>query len=138
MNRQNLFVRISLILVLVLLVAAVFTGCGGEVTDATENVATEAVTHTFAFAAVFADGNREEYSITTTEKTVGDALVAEGLIEGEEGAYGLYVKKVCGVVADYDTDGTYWALYVDGSYGMAGVETIKCSEVTSIEFRVEK
>ena len=134
MNRQKLFVRVSLVFALILLVAAVFVGCGGETLETTDAGAE----YTFAFAAVFADGTKEEHTVVTSCKTVGDALIAEGLIEGEEGPYGMYVKKVCDVVADYDIDGTYWALYVDGEYGMTGVEKLKCAEVENVEFRVSK
>jgi hypothetical protein len=27
------------------------------------------------------------------------------------------------MTADYDVDQTYWALYIDGSYAMTGVDT---------------
>lgn len=132
MNKNNLLVRISLIFSIILLVAAVAVGCGEKKNDTPREECT------FSFTAVFADGSFEEHTITTTEKTVGDALIANGLIEGEDGAYGLYVKKVCGVVADYDVDRTYWALYVDGAYGTTGVEKLKCSDGLEVEFRVEK
>ena len=69
----------------------------------------------------------EDQSVTFTLKTdremLGDALLDHGLIEGESGAYGLYVKKVNGILADYDVDATYWALYKNGEYSMTGVDT---------------
>ena len=34
------------------------------------------------------------FTINTDKKTLGDALLEHGLIEGDESAYGLYVKKV--------------------------------------------
>mgnify|MGYP005764409163 CR=1 FL=1 len=37
--------------------------------------------------------------------------------EGEDGDYGLYIETVNGLTADYDTDGAYWAIYVNGEYG---------------------
>ena len=46
----------------------------------------------------------------------------EGLIEGEDGPYGLYVKKVNGIVADYDVDQSYWAFNINGEYAMTGVD----------------
>jgi len=53
---------------------------------------------------------------------VGAALIKEGLIEGEEGPYGLYVKVVNGITAIYEEDGSYWAFYEDGEYALAGVD----------------
>ena len=37
--------------------------------------------------------------------------------DGEEGDYGLYIETVNGLTADYETDGAYWAIYVNGEYG---------------------
>ena len=62
------------------------------------------------------------FTIKTDKETVGEALQEHGLIEGEDGAYGLYVKKVNGIVADYDEDQTFWAFYINGEYAMTGVD----------------
>ena len=62
------------------------------------------------------------FSLKTDKSTVGEALLDCGLIEGEEGAYGLYIKKVNGVTADYDVDQSYWAFYENGEYGLTGVD----------------
>ncbi|MBQ4557409.1 MAG: DUF4430 domain-containing protein [Clostridia bacterium] len=131
MRKQSLFIRISLVLTLLLLVAAVMVGCGEkDVADAQEC--------TFTFTAVFADGSTEKHEIKTTCATVGEALLAEGLIAGEESATGIYVKTVCGVTADYDIDQTWWGLYVDGEQSMVGADFVNCADVTEVEFRVEK
>ena len=42
--------------------------------------------------------------------------------EGEEGDYGLYIETVNGLTADYDADGAYWAVYVNGEYGQNSVD----------------
>ena len=62
-------------------------------------------------------------TLKTDEAMLGAALLAEELITGEDGPYGLYVKTVNGILADYDTDHTYWALYIDGAYALSGVDT---------------
>ena len=78
--------------------------------------------------------NTVTVEVTAGEKTVvltlhtdaeflGGALEENGLVTGEEGDFGLYIKSVNGIVADYDTDGYYWALYVDGEYATTGVDT---------------
>ena len=79
---------------------------------------------------VKADGQSVTFTIKTDKKTVGEALMEHDLLAGEEGAYGLYVKKVNGITADYDKDQTYWALYIDGEYAMSGVDTTDVSEGT--------
>ena len=92
----------------------------------------------FAFTVVDKDGNETVFEVSTDKETVGEALLDAKLIEGEEGAYGLYVKKVNGIVADYDADQNYWAFYVDGEYAMSGVDVTKIEEGKTYTFKVEK
>jgi len=92
----------------------------------------------FDFSVVDKDGNETKYLIHTDEKTVGKALLGLGLIEGEDEDYGLYVKKVNGITADFDTDKTYWAFYINGEYAMSGVDKTSISEGDSYLFKVEK
>lgn len=63
------------------------------------------------------------FTVKTDKSTVGEALLEQNLIEGENSAYGLYIKKVNGILADYDTDQTYWAFYINGEYATSGVDT---------------
>ena len=72
--------------------------------------------------------NKVAFTVSTDEKTVGDALLKVGLIDGEEGPYGLYVKKVNGMTADYDTDQSYWAFYINGEYANYGIEQTEVTE----------
>ena len=68
------------------------------------------------------------FTIKTDKDTVGQALLEHDLIAGEESQYGLYVKVVNGMTADYDVDQSYWAFYVNGEYGMAGVDGTQITE----------
>lgn len=44
-------------------------------------------------------------------------------VEGEEGDYGLFIRAVNGLTADYDKDGAYWSIYVNGEYGQYGADS---------------
>jgi len=101
-------------IVLIAALALTTTGCGSKEAAADEK--------TFLFTVVDLEGNETEFEIHTQESTVGAALIKEGLIEGEEGPYGLYVMKVNGIEAIYEEDGSYWAFYENGEYGMTGVD----------------
>ena len=92
----------------------------------------------FTFIVVDKDGKETIFNLSTDKATVGDALLAEGLIEGEPGAYGLYVKKVNGIVADYDIDKTYWAFYINGEYAFTGVDSTPVEAGSTYSFKVEK
>ena len=93
---------------------------------------------TFNFSVVDKDGTETKFLIHTDAETVGAALLEHGLIEGEEGQYGLYVKKVNGILADYDVDQTYWGFYVNGEYGMSGVDITNIDEGANYSFKVSK
>ena len=78
------------------------------------------------------------FTIKTDKTTVGEALMEHGLIDGDQGAYGLYVKEVNGMVADYDVDQTYWAFYVNGEYGMTGVDMTEINEADVYQLELAK
>ncbi|MBE5879508.1 MAG: DUF4430 domain-containing protein [Lachnospiraceae bacterium] len=92
----------------------------------------------FDFIVVDKDGAEACFEIHTDAEVVGDALLALDLISGDVGEYGLYVKSVNGITADYDVDQTYWAFYVNGEYATAGVDTTVIEEGTTYSFKVEK
>lgn len=92
----------------------------------------------FTFIVTDADGNDTQFEIHTDKKTVGEALSDLGLIAGEDSEYGLYVKTVNGVTADYDTDKTYWAFYVNGEYAQSGVDATDVVDGDTYSFKIEK
>ncbi len=73
------------------------------------------------------------FTVHTDADTLGDALLELGLIAGEESEYGLYVKKVNGILADYDVDQTYWGFFCGGEYMMTGVDGTEISGGESYE-----
>lgn len=62
------------------------------------------------------------FSVNTDREMLGEALSEIGLIEGEEGEFGLYIKVVNGIKADYDTDQSYWALCENGEMLMTSAD----------------
>ncbi len=84
-------------------------------------------------------GEKSVSFIIHTDKTIlGDALIEHGLIAGDEGPYGLYIKKVNGITADYDVDQTYWAFYKGGEYMTSGVDTTEIEDGAHYELVREK
>ena len=155
MKNTNFKKFVSLILCGVLIAAIALTSIGcqdtnpsetpqGSVETTTGSIETVAPTvmgegnTLFYFSVVDGEGNTTHFEIHTDETTVGAALLALNLIEGEDGAYGLYVKKVNGIRADYDKDGTYWAFYENGDYALSGVDTTTVTAGASYAFKVTK
>ncbi len=91
----------------------------------------------FSFKVVDEEGKETAFEIHTEQKTVGAALLELELIAGEESTYGLYVKTVNGVTVDYDTDGKYWAFYVNGEYAATGVDSTDITDGATYMFKVE-
>ncbi len=78
------------------------------------------------------------FTVKTNAETVGAALLENGIIEGESSQYGLYIKKVNGIVADFDADKAYWAFYVDGQYASSGVDTTETQEGVTYKLEYTK
>ena len=91
----------------------------------------------FPFTVVDKDGNETKFEIHTDKTVVGEALMELGLVEGEDGDYGLFVKTVNGITADYDKDGVYWAFYINDEYAQTGVDVTEIKEGDSYAFKVE-
>lgn len=114
-----------LAILLALTMVFAFAACAATPADeetptADANAATELA---FKFTAVDLDGNKTDFDVPFTEgQTVGDALLAEKLIAGDEGDYGLYVKTVNDITLDYDTDGAFWSFYIDDEPATTGVD----------------
>ncbi|MBR7131995.1 MAG: DUF4430 domain-containing protein [Clostridia bacterium] len=77
---------------------------------------------------VEAEDNTITFTVKTDKTTVGEALLENDIIAGEESEYGLYIKSVNGITADYDVDKSYWAFYIDGEYATSGVDTTDITE----------
>lgn len=87
---------------------------------------------------VKADDQSVTFTIKTDAETVGAALLEHKLIAGEDSQYGLYVKTVNGMLADYDVDQTYWAFYKDGEYMMTGVDATAFADGDQYELVLTK
>lgn len=92
----------------------------------------------FNFTVTHKSGKEVSFTIETNKKTVGEALLDVGLIAGDDGAYGLYVKTVNGETLDYDKDGMYWAFYQDGAYAQKGVDQTEIVDGATYSFKAEK
>ncbi len=148
MNKTRKHSVLSFLLCAVLIAAMALSmmGCneqpkdnGGNTTATTvkDTVTTTVAKVTFTLTVTDKEGNSETFTVATDKATVGDALLEEGLIAGEESTYGLYVKTVNGITADYDTDGTYWAFYINGEYASTGVDQTTVTEGAEYALKVE-
>lgn len=143
-NSRKKLLSILLCIALIAAMALCTAGCGSK--DAPETTVSAGVAGAtsvgegqtaFRFTVVDADGKETAFDVHTDETTVGAALLALGLIDGDDSEYGLYVKTVNGLTVDYDKDGKYWAFYVDGEYAATGVDSTDIAAGSTYTFKVE-
>ncbi len=134
MNKKtmNKMMRLILCTVLIAVMALMAAGCGSKSAETT------APGVSFTFVVTDLEGNESTFDITTSKATVGEALLDEGLIVGEDSEYGLYVTSVNGMAADWDNDQTYWAFYIDGEYATTGVDATEVTEGATYSFVLTK
>lgn len=77
---------------------------------------------TIAVQVVYADATSKDFSIKTDAAMLGDALLAEKLVEGEKGEFGLFITSVDGVVAD-TTKNEWWMITKAGEQVNTGADT---------------
>ena len=94
--------------------------------------------HSFTLEITDADGKTITATIHTDAETVGEALSKLEIVQGEDSEYGLYVKTVNGITADYDVDQTYWAFYIDGEYAQTSVDMTAVNDGSIYKLAVEK
>ena len=134
MNKKtmNKMMRLILCTVLIAVMALMAAGCGSKSAETTSPGVS------FTFVVTDLEGNESTFDITTSKATVGEALLDEGLIVGEDSEYGLYVTSVNGMAADWDNDQTYWAFYIDGEYATTGVDATEVTEGATYSFVLTK
>ena len=78
----------------------------------------------YTVSVVHQDGSVKDFSYRTDEEYLDKALLAEGLIAGEDSAYGLTVITVDGEEAVWDRDNAYWCIYVGDEMATVGISEI--------------
>lgn len=127
--------KFSQVLIITFLCLFVFSACANS-NSSEENVWKDAsyiddielgTGDTVVTIDVVAKGKTVSFTINTNKENLGDILMEHNLVSGENGPYGLYIKKVNGILADYDINGAYWALTKNNEYMSTGVDSVKVS-----------
>ncbi|MCR5640809.1 MAG: DUF4430 domain-containing protein [Lachnospiraceae bacterium] len=118
-NTKGIIIGVVAMVVVAILLVAVWLTFGPKASAGTK-----------AYEVTVTDNNGE---VTTYEgktdaeylKELMDELVEEEdfTYEGSESDYGLFIESINGLKADYDTDGAYWSIYVNGEYGQYGADS---------------
>ena len=87
---------------------------------------------------VKADGKSVTFTIKTNAANLADAMIENNLVEGDLSQYGLYVKRVNGILADYDIDASWWGVEINGEMASSGASGINITDGGHYEFVYSK
>lgn len=112
-NKKIILALVALVVILGILAGVYFA----------TRPATSQGAKTFTVTVVHGDGSSKDFTYHTDEEFLGTVLQSEGLIQGENGEFGLFIHTVDGETADYTVDGSYWALFVGEEYATTGIDS---------------
>ena len=120
----------ALILVSILTIIVCLTSCTNDTANSQDlwDDATYKEDTTFGKGAktveveVKAEDKSVTFTINTDKNNLGEALLEHKLVSGEKGAYGLYIKFVNGIEADYSKTQSYWSFCKNGESVAHGVD----------------
>lgn len=122
-------ILIAIAAIMLMMLAACDTGASSETpAESSPDLVAENVYDIGQGATVFRlevtddEETLNAWNVHTDETTVGAALLAVGLIDGDVSDYGLFVTEVNGLEADFNANQAWWAFYIDGEMAMAGVD----------------
>ena len=134
MRRFSMKNTLSVLLCVVLIAAMALSmaACG-----ASKEAAAPQAAVSYTVITVDLEGNETKLEITSDKETVGEELLAQGIIAGDMGDYGLYIKTVNGLTLDWDKDAKYWAFYIGEDYAVTGVDLTPAEEGVTYTLRPE-
>lgn len=146
MKQMKLILSLLLVMALTAATALTLGSCDkpdvGDPSGTTTNTALDSVSDsqetpkaekTITVTVTDDKGEDTVFTITTTAEFLRGALEQEKLVQGDESEYGLYVKVVNGIEADYDKNGAYWGFFKGGEYLPSGVDTTPIADGDAFE-----
>ncbi len=81
---------------------------------------------------VVTDDSTKPVEIATSAEFLGDALIEQSLVVGEDGQYGLYITEVDGIKAD-ETNQEWWCITKAGAEVMTSADTTPIADGETFE-----
>jgi hypothetical protein len=137
MKQKQLKSVLPLFLIAVIAVTAIFslTACNQEPALAKAMFIFELIEDgQAAYEVEIIEDNVTMFNVKTTPAMVGTVLLELGIIDGEVSQFGLMVKTVDGLYADFNETGAYWQFQLDGEFSMTGVDSTEIQEGVTYAF----
>lgn len=122
MKSMKKFMKKTLAAVLMTIMVMGLVACGGKDEKESSHVEEEGK-YSITVEVKDADGKVSSYTGKTDAEVLSEAIgdIDGVTLEGYDSDYGFFITAVNGIVAD--EEGAYWAVYVNGEYGMYGIDT---------------
>lgn len=133
-NTKKIVLGVVIVAVLAALLAGVYFFFGPKGTKGAKEYTLEVVDD---------QGESTKYTGHTDAEYLREALeeleeAEDFSMDGEDGEYGLYIETVNDVTADFEKDGAYWSIYVNGEYGMNSVDNQPVADQDAYKLVYEK
>lgn len=115
MKNKKMLIAVVALVALIAVFAGVFLASRPATTEGGK---------TISVTVIHKDGSEKVFTCSTEEEYLGPVLLAEGIVEGQIAEYGLVISAVDGETADWNTDQSYWALYIGEEYATTGADGI--------------
>ena len=112
-NKKLIIAAIALVAVVAVLLGVYFA-TRPETTEGEKSI---------TVTVIHADGSSKDFTYNTDEEYLGPVLLAEELVQGEMGPYGLEIHAVDGETASWEENSSYWALFIGEEYAMTGADS---------------
>lgn len=112
MKKKQTAILAAVLVVLCVLAGVLYQNFKPETTEGSKEI---------TVTVIHADQSEKDFTYNTEAEYLGEVLLDEGLIAGEEGDYGLFVKTVDGETVD-DSKQQWWCLTKDGESVNTGVD----------------
>jgi hypothetical protein len=114
-SKKKILIGVAIVVVLAVIFALVYNFFGAKPVEGAKTVTIE----------VIDDAEQSTvYEVHTDAEYLRQVMEESDMeFSGTESDYGMMVETVNGVTADYNTDGAYWAFYVDGEYCNYGIDS---------------
>jgi len=118
-NNNKLIAAVILVVAAIAVLVGVYFAFGPKTASGSKSVSIEVVDN---------NGGSKVYKTKTDAEylsQVMEELAKQGdfSYQGDQSDYGIYINTINGVTADSNADGAYWAIYVNGEYGMYGADS---------------
>lgn len=115
MKNKKLIIAVVALVAVIAIMAGVFVATRPDTVAGGKDI---------TVTVIHKDGTQKVFEYATDAEYLGEVIVSEGLVNGQDGPYGLYFDTVDGETADWNVDQSYWSILIGEEYATVGADGI--------------